>query len=716
MTTQKKTITLLFTFFYLVAVQAQTVAPPIEYTFNDNLNQWINQTNLGTVIWKWEEDGEADDGLDWKHRDSIYSASGGGAAVLDIDNHIATSTDTFISLELLLVPNLVLVDTAYLRFTQYYRQHGNSKIAVYLYADSEIPIDTIPIYPDLHSDVETAQGDIQVIKLNDFFDNIDTIKRIGFHYEGTGYFWIIDDVGFYEEEPFTTTRPAYVGDTLTALGYEWSPDKPANAWPYVPNEAVVQFVDGTSDSIRQVIRDQLGATKIDSCVCDKLELWRFGDSLIVPNLILPDSASIGINERVQGAKTTSEIDGIDLNRYNFNELIHNPPSPRDTLMNVPSSIVTTTEDVPIVAILDTGIDYNHSDLTDYIYRTNDVLNGLVDEDMNCNVNDPIGWNFVDDNNNPQDDHSHGTHVAGIIVQNLRDRDSLLNCGFRLRAYKTHDAQGVSNLWSVSCGTYQAIKDGAAVINDSWGFYGAPSPILSLAIQEAMDNNILIVSAAGNDTIDLDVLQQYPICEQLPNVVGVGSYKLEGDNTYLSSLFSNYSPTHVDIFEEGDSIRSTVPENNMYDFKTGTSMASPAVAAAAIAVHCADRDIQINDLKDCLIMNAFNDVLQTPLTQIGKRLDWEADCITAVDEIILNTKGTLYPNPTTTQLFFEIEDVQTMNQVSIRDISGRVIFYRQFKNEIINNNYQIPVHYLNQGIYILTVQGNDYIWSEKFIKI
>lgn len=716
MKTLVKNTTFLLAFFYCAVTHAQIIEEHY-YTFDttDTLSQWISSSSIGTAVWKWEVDGKADDGLDWNSRDPIYSASGGGAAVLDVSNHIATSPDTFISLELLLVPNLMLTDTVYLRFTQYYRQHDTSKIAIYLYGDSEVPIDTIPIHSNLPTNVETAKADIQVIKLNDYFDNVDTIKRVGFHYEGTGYFWILDDIGFYEEEPFISTLPAYVGDTLTALGYEWAADMPINAWPYVPNEVVVQFAEGVTEDERQEIRDTLGAIKRKSCVCDKLELWEMTDGIIVPNYMMGDTASIGINEKVKGGSSSSKVQGMDLNKYNYNELRPNLP---DSIINfltiLPSNIPISSDTAHLIAILDTGVDYGHNGLTQYIHRNNEILDDLDNDNdtTNCLVDDPIGWNFVDENNNPSDNHGHGTHVAGIVVQRLQENNP--NCDFKIIPYKTHDSQGVSNLFDVACATYQAIEDKVDVINDSWGFYGQPSEVLSLAIAEAADSNIVIVASAGNDGVNLNTLKSYPVCETVPNLIGVGSFSMDGDVQRVSS-FSNYGSAFIDIVAPGDSILSFIPDNDAGK-KTGTSMASPAVAAAAISAICNGKTT-IQDIKDCIFDAA---TVQSDLSnQIsgGKILNWADDCLqTSVDEILINISGKVYPNPTTAQLYLELEDIEQPEQVIIYDLMGRVVYQQIIPRNTPLDNYNIPVSHLFKGTYILTLKGNNYIWNAKFIKM
>lgn len=713
MKTLVKNTTFLLAFFCCATIHAQF----LEYNFDDGLEGWTSEVHTGDFDWLWEPDGKADRGSKWNNRDAIHSTSGEGAAVLDVNYYVDT-TSNFDGLSIDFSSPMLNFEGSnirYLRFFQYYRKEGKPPI-LRLILNSDTTV-TIKLNMNIGQGIETSAFDIQVIDLLEYAAPT-TIEQIEFSFETNDYFWILDDIGFYEEEPFISTLPAYVGDTLTALGYEWSADTSVNAWPYVPNEVVVQFAENTHDTIRQAIRDTLGAIKVDSCVCNKLELWKMTDGLIAPNSMMPNVGSIGINEKVKGGSTSSSVQGMDLNKYNYNELMPNlPDSIINSLPIVPSNIPITSDTAHLIAVLDTGVDYEHDSLFQYIHRNNEILDDVDNDNdtTNCLVDDPIGWNFVDDNNNPFDNHSHGTHVAGIIVQELRRNNP--GCDFKIIPYKTHDAQGISNLFDVACATYQAIEDKVDVINDSWGFYGQPSEVLSLAIQEAANSNIVIVASAGNDGIDLDTLQSYPVCEDVPNLIGVGSYKIDSTGTERYSDFSNYSTNFVDIVAPGEDIKSFLPGNLIDSMKTGTSMASPAVAAAAISAIC-NGAATIQDVKDCIFDGATTQSSLSNQISGGKILNWVKNCLktVAIKETILNISGKVYPNPTAEQLYLELEDIEHPEQVIIYDLMGRVVYQQVIPKNTPLDNYNISVSHLFKGTYILTLKGNNYIWNAKFIKM
>ncbi len=144
---------------------------------------------------------------------------------------------------------------------------------------------------------------------------------------------------------------------------------------------------------------------------------------------------------------------------------------------------------------------------------------------------------------------------------------------------------------------------------------------------AQANNILIITASGNDSIYLDTLQQYPACYNLNNIITVGAQDTVAETSstpYTHSDFSNYSPQFVDIIAPGKNITSTVP-NNAMDKKTGTSMAAPAVAAAAINL----KYLGVNNysqIKNCIFSHAILQSNMANQVDSGRILNWGTGCI------------------------------------------------------------------------------------------
>ncbi|MCC6512052.1 MAG: S8 family serine peptidase [Pirellulaceae bacterium] len=227
----------------------------------------------------------------------------------------------------------------------------------------------------------------------------------------------------------------------------------------------------------------------------------------------------------------------------------------------------------VVAVIDTGIDYNHVDLASNIWtNTDEVAGNGIDDDRNGYVDDTRGWNFVSDTNNPMDDNGHGTHVAGTIgaVGNNGLGISGVAWNVKLMALKFLDGNGSGMLSDAVSAIDYARVNGAKIINASWGGGGFTTALQS-AIQRFQNAGGVFVAAAGNEGRNNATTASYPA-----NYSGVISVAASTASDTLAS-FSNFG-TNVEIAAPGQSILSTIP-GNRYASYSGTSMASPHVAGA-----------------------------------------------------------------------------------------------------------------------------------------
>jgi subtilisin family serine protease len=237
----------------------------------------------------------------------------------------------------------------------------------------------------------------------------------------------------------------------------------------------------------------------------------------------------------------------------------------------------------VVAVVDTGVDVSHPDLSGMIWSNpGEVANG-ADDDGNGLVDDLQGWDFYNNNSSVYDSPSvddHGTHVAGTIgatrsntigVAGVADNVRLMPVKFLGGA----DGQGTTS-GAINAITY-ARQKGARIINASWG---GPdhSDALCDAVSAAVSAGVLFVAAAGNDGEDNDVVVSDPADCPSPGVVSVAA------STSADTLagFSNFGLTTVDLGAPGQSIHSTLP-GGTYGAFSGTSMAAPHVSGAAALV-------------------------------------------------------------------------------------------------------------------------------------
>jgi subtilisin family serine protease len=225
-------------------------------------------------------------------------------------------------------------------------------------------------------------------------------------------------------------------------------------------------------------------------------------------------------------------------------------------------VLTSASNI-VVAVIDTGVRYTHEDLAANMW-TNPV-------------DGSHGLNVIHGTNDPDDDHGHGTEVAGILGAVGNNGVGVTGVAWRVRimACKFIDSGGNGYISdAIACIDF-ARTNGVRIINASWGDY-ANSLALQDAISSARDAGILFVAAAGNDSWDTDIVPFYPASYDLDNIVSVAA------TTATDELagFSNFGLTSVDLGAPGTGIHSTdFASDSSYDTDEGTSMAAPQVAGA-----------------------------------------------------------------------------------------------------------------------------------------
>ena len=226
----------------------------------------------------------------------------------------------------------------------------------------------------------------------------------------------------------------------------------------------------------------------------------------------------------------------------------------------------------VVAVLDTGVDSTHEDLSGRIWTNpgeTSCTNG-VDDDHNGYVDDCNGWDMVNRDNNPSDDNGHGTEMAGVIgaVTNNATGIAGIAPNARLMPVKVLDSRGVGTHSDASEGIIYAANMGARIINI--GFAGrGNSDVLRNAITYALSKGVIIVAPAGNDGGPVD---NYPA-----SYAGVISVSAVNNDTTIAgfSTRSNY----ISLAAPGVNILSTAPGNN-YRSASGTSLAAAHVSGVS----------------------------------------------------------------------------------------------------------------------------------------
>ncbi|MBK1693867.1 hypothetical protein CKO09_03810 [Chromatium weissei] len=220
---------------------------------------------------------------------------------------------------------------------------------------------------------------------------------------------------------------------------------------------------------------------------------------------------------------------------------------------------TNSENV-VIAIIDTGVDYEHPDLKNNMWvNAGEIAGDGIDNDKNGYIDDIHGTDTGIGGSDPYPTFSHGTHVAGIIAAEGNNGIGVAGVNWQARimaiqgfsddGYMYDDAELAALQYIL---TMKNKGTNIVAVNASYGCTGCYSSIMETAIKNLGDAGIVFVAAAGNDTANNDVNPQYPASYNLPNVISVAAT----DHNDTLASYSNYGVTSVDLGAPGDLIAST----------------------------------------------------------------------------------------------------------------------------------------------------------------
>ena len=255
---------------------------------------------------------------------------------------------------------------------------------------------------------------------------------------------------------------------------------------------------------------------------------------------------------------------------------------------------TQAEGGPIIAVIDTGIDYNHPDLKANMWvNSGEIPGDGIDNDGNGVIDDVHGYNAIGDNGDPMDTLGHGSHCAGTIgavgdngvgVVGVSPKASLM-------AIKIFGDDGATDAAAIIRGIQYASANGARITSNSWGGF-LPNAGIRQAFEESPAFHL---AAAGNSGFNNDWLPSFPANHRLPNLLSVAAT----DHNDGLAEFSQFGKRSVHLGAPGVDILSTVPGGG-YDTYSGTSMATPHVAGAANLIVSAYPEISNEELRARLL--------------------------------------------------------------------------------------------------------------------
>lgn len=335
----------------------------------------------------------------------------------------------------------------------------------------------------------------------------------------------------------------------------------------------------------------------------------------------------------------------------------------------------------VVGVIDTGIDYKHEDLKNNIWvNSKDIPGNGIDDDKDGYVDDYNGWDFVNSNNDSTDDNSHGTHISGTIAASSNGVGTVgIAPNVKIMALKVADGQGDLYDSDVISAIEYGTSHGVKLFNCS--FSGVD---FSQTEYDAFKNSdALFMCAAGNgddygNGMNNDSsVKSYPASFDLPNIISVASI---GSNGQLST-FSNYGAVSVDIAAPGNDIYSTVPGG--YDYKSGTSMATPQVTGVAALVMSENMNLTPIDIKNCIlkgsnrlpqlynkiatgaIVDAFDAMAEAQPSLLVKLTDVTGNGITDIND--LNLVKAAYNSRTGDLLYKKTLDMNNDGIINVYDL-------------------------------------------------
>lgn len=406
---------------------------------------------------------------------------------------------------------------------------------------------------------------------------------------------------------------------------------------FLPQQVIVKFANGTSLSKVQETLGAVGAIQSYEFKSTKALLVKVPDAISKADVIAIVTA-------------LNEIKSVDYAVPNGILKIHAIPndptySEQDDLNNtgqrggmVGADIraegaweVTRGSSDVVVGIIDTGIDYTHPDLIDNIWRNpgetgtdaegHDKATNGIDDDENGYVDDLHGYDFANNDNDPMDDHGHGTHVAGTIGARGNNGIGMtgINWQVKLAALKFISADGSGTDANAIRAIEYATQMNIPITNNSWGGLGYNQATKD-AIEAASKKGFLFVAAAGNNNVDNDIIQFFPANYEVDNIISVAAV----DNKDAKPAFSNWGARKVHIAAPGVDILSLAVTGSAEAFVrwSGTSMAAPHVTGAAALIKAAYPQSDYKKIKSRILFGG--DSVQSLLTPTYDYTNWRHD--------------------------------------------------------------------------------------------
>ncbi len=275
----------------------------------------------------------------------------------------------------------------------------------------------------------------------------------------------------------------------------------------------------------------------------------------------------------------------------------------------------------VIAVLDSGLNLLHPDLQNVAWvNPQEIAGNRVDDDANGRVDDINGWDFVNLDNNPTDDHGHGSNVSGIIAANRGNAVGIAGLipGAKIMVGKILNSSNSGLTSNLIAGLAFARQKGVSIINLSLQNYNN-STLLSDEITACEAAGILLVISAGNQGTNNDTIPNYPSSYPNNNIISVGSHSLDNTRWAGTPNPSNFGATSVDLLAPGRFIYST-HLTTTYQYFTGSSQAAAYVTAVCGAIKYVNPSWTAAEIKSLVMSSVVTTTLYQGSCVSGGRLD------------------------------------------------------------------------------------------------
>jgi len=398
---------------------------------------------------------------------------------------------------------------------------------------------------------------------------------------------------------------------------------------YKADEVLVKFKPGVQETVKKSAHDKLGSKKLRQFDALRIDHVKIKDGLSVEEAIAEyknephvEYAQPNYWYRAEGVPNDPRFAEL-WSMNNTGQVAGPDPGTPDADIDAPEAWnLVTGSTTPVIAVIDTGVDYLHEDLGANMWKNpGEIPNNGLDDDGNGYVDDVYGIDAANGDSDPMDDYLHGTHVAGIIgaVGNNQRGIAGVNWNVKIMALKFLTASGSgSTAWAIKCLEYVRMMKSRGInivaTSNSWG-----NTANDLALSDAINaqRDILFFAAAGNYSAsnDTGTYIAYPAAFKLPNIVAVAAT----DNNDKLASYSSYGRYSVHMAAPGSYILSTVP-GNQYHVYSGTSMACPHVSGLAMLISARYPALDWRGIKNRILSGGDPIAAASGKTITGRRIN------------------------------------------------------------------------------------------------